>query len=100
MAIINRTIPISTCQKTRKAFTAMLIPYSANMLIKSPITARIKPIIKIVMLHILTCIASVITSSLYNKQDIAYKIMIISETGTNSYDIIIGMLKNRYKLLF
>jgi len=81
------------------ASTSMLIPYSANMLMMSPIVARIKPITKIVIFHIFACIASVITFSLYSKYDIAYKIITISETGTNSYGIIIDMLKNWYKLL-
>ncbi len=78
----------------------MLIPYSASILMMSPMVARIKPITKIAMFHIFACIASVITLSLYSTYVIAYTIMIISETGTNSYDIIIGMLKIHYKFLF
>ena len=75
------------------------MPYSASMVIISPIAARIKPLIKISMFHIFACIASVITFSLYRTYVIAYTIMIIAETGTNSYDIIIGILKGQYKVL-
>ena len=92
-AIINRSMPISTCQKTISESMGVLIPYSANRVVRSPRIARIKPLMKIRMFHIFACIASVITSSLWRRYVIAYMIMTISAMGTNWYDIIIDILK-------